>query len=154
MPRDMTASATSDIGSGSGFTEATFESAHEAITFARGESPVGSAGALERGATIETARAIQPRFAFLPVRDLGPAHLVHVLDRLGRGLDGAAQDDAQVRVHFMAPSRSDATYAQMSPHTLLARLCALVRAPRFHEARYCGVLASRHALSHRDASTP
>ncbi len=49
-------------------------------------------------------------------------------------------DDGQVRVHFKAPSKSDATFAQMSPLTLLARRCALVPPPRFHIARYYGVL--------------
>jgi hypothetical protein len=47
--------------------------------------------------------------------------------------------DGQVRVHFKAPSKSGATYAQMSPDTFLARLCALVPPPSFNMTRYFSV---------------
>jgi hypothetical protein len=57
--------------------------------------------------------------------------------------------DGQVRVHFKAPSKSGATYAQMSPDTFLARLCALVPPPSFNMVRYFGVLAGKHALRSR-----
>jgi hypothetical protein len=57
--------------------------------------------------------------------------------------------DGQVRVHFKAPSKSGATYTQMSPHTFLARLCALVPPPSFNMTRYFGLLANRHALRPR-----
>jgi hypothetical protein len=56
--------------------------------------------------------------------------------------------DEQVRVHFKAPSKSGATYPQMSPDTFLARLCALVPPPSFNMTRYFGVLANRHAHVH------
>jgi hypothetical protein len=57
--------------------------------------------------------------------------------------------DGQVRVHFKAPSKSGATYAQMSPDTFLARLCARVPPPSFNMVRYFGVLAGKHALRSR-----
>jgi hypothetical protein len=65
--------------------------------------------------------------------------------------------DGQVRVHFKVPSKSGATYAQMSPDTTVhsqptparARLCALVPPPSFNMTRYFGVLANRHALRPR-----
>jgi hypothetical protein len=57
--------------------------------------------------------------------------------------------DGQVRVHFKAPSKSAATYAQMSPDIFLARLCALVPPPFFNMTRYFGVLAGNHALRSR-----
>jgi hypothetical protein len=57
--------------------------------------------------------------------------------------------DGQVRVHFKASSTSGSTYAQISPDTFLARLCALVPPPRFNMIRYFGVLASSHALRSR-----
>jgi hypothetical protein len=57
--------------------------------------------------------------------------------------------DGQVRVHFKAPSKSGATYTQMSPDTFLARLCALVPPPSFNMTRYFGLLANRHALRPR-----
>jgi hypothetical protein len=57
--------------------------------------------------------------------------------------------DGQVRVHFKAPSKSGATYTQMSPHTFLAKLCALVPPPSFNMTRYFGLLANRHALRPR-----
>ena len=62
--------------------------------------------------------------------------------------------DGQVRVHFEKPSRSGATYAQMSPERFLARLCALVTPPGAHTVRYYGVLAPRHALRARIIPTP
>lgn len=37
----------------------------------------------------------------------------------------------------------------MSPQRFFARLCALVPSPGAHIVRYCGVLASRHALRAR-----
>ena len=60
--------------------------------------------------------------------------------------------DGQVRVHFKKPNRLGATYAQMSPHTFLARLCALVPPPRAHTVVYYGVLSAHHAL--RSAVVP
>jgi hypothetical protein len=54
--------------------------------------------------------------------------------------------DGNVRVTFKAPRRSGATYAEMTPDTFLARLCALVPPPRVHLIKYFGVLANRHAL--------
>ena len=50
--------------------------------------------------------------------------------------------DGQVRVHFKKPNRFGATYAQMTPHTFLARLCALVPPPRAHTVLYYGVLSA------------
>jgi len=64
----------------------------------------------------------------------------------------ARTTDGQVRVHFKKPNRFGATYAQMSPHTFLARLCALVPPPRAHTVLYYGVLSARHAL--RSAVVP
>ncbi|MGH1347893.1 MAG: transposase [Nannocystales bacterium] len=60
--------------------------------------------------------------------------------------------DGQVRVHFKKPNRFGATYAQMSPHTFLARLRALVPPPRAHTVLYYGVLSGHHAL--RSAVVP
>jgi hypothetical protein len=60
--------------------------------------------------------------------------------------------DGQVRVHFKKPNRFGATYAQMSPHTFLARLCALVPPPRAHTVLYYGVLSAHHGL--RSAVVP
>ena len=60
--------------------------------------------------------------------------------------------DGQVRVHFKKPNRFGATYAQMSPHTFLARLCALVPPQRAHTVLYYGVLSAHHAL--RSAVVP
>ena len=60
--------------------------------------------------------------------------------------------DGQVRVHFKKPNRFGATYAQMSPHTFLARLCALVPPPRAHTVVYYGVLSAHHGL--RSAVVP
>jgi len=60
--------------------------------------------------------------------------------------------DGQVRVHFKKPNRFGATDAQMSPHTFLARLCALVPVPRAHTVVYYGVLSAHHAL--RSAVAP
>ena len=57
--------------------------------------------------------------------------------------------DGQVRVHFKAPSKSGATYAQMSPDAFLARLCALVPPLSFNMTLHFGVLANRHALRPR-----
>jgi len=54
--------------------------------------------------------------------------------------------DGHVRVSFKRVSKTGAAYAQMSPQTFLARLCALVPPPGFHHVRYYGVLAGRHAL--------
>ncbi len=48
--------------------------------------------------------------------------------------------DGQVRVHFKKPNRFGATYAQITPDTFLARLCALVPPPRAHTVLYYGVL--------------
>jgi len=45
-----------------------------------------------------------------------------------------------------------ATYAQMTPHALLAGLCALVPVPRAHTVLYYGVLSAHHAL--RSAVVP
>jgi hypothetical protein len=63
-----------------------------------------------------------------------------------------AMPDGQVRIHFKQPSRTGATFTQVSRDTFLARLCALVPPPGFHMVRYYGVLAGRHAL--RDAVAP
>ena len=49
-------------------------------------------------------------------------------------------------MHFKKPNRFGATYAQMSPHTFLARLCALVPPPRAHTVVYYGVLSAHHGL--------
>ena len=57
--------------------------------------------------------------------------------------------DGRVRVHFKAPSRRGAAFADMSVDTFLSRLCALVPPPRFHMTRYYGVFASRHRLRAR-----
>ena len=57
--------------------------------------------------------------------------------------------DGRVRVHFKKPTRTGATYAQMTPDTFLARLCALVPPPGAHTVRYYGVLAGHHALRSR-----
>ncbi len=66
---------------------------------------------------------------------------------LRAGRAGVARTaDEQVRVHFKKPNRYGATYAQMSPHTFLARLCALVPPPRAHTVVYYSVLSARHAL--------
>ncbi|MFK7989990.1 MAG: transposase, partial [Sandaracinaceae bacterium] len=54
--------------------------------------------------------------------------------------------DGQVRVHFKKPNRFGATYAQMTPHAFVARLCALVPPPRAHTVLYYGVLSAHHAL--------
>jgi len=67
--------------------------------------------------------------------------------------------DGQVRVHFKKPNRFGATYAQMSPHTFLARLCALVPPPRAHTVLYYGVLSAHHGLGsavvpHADEPAP
>jgi len=62
------------------------------------------------------------------------------LDAVQRTIDG------QVRVHFKKPNRFGATYAQMTPHTFLARLCAFVPPPRAHTVVYYGVLSAHHAL--------
>lgn len=60
--------------------------------------------------------------------------------------------DGNVRLTFKAPRRSGATYAEMTPDTFLARLCALVPPPRVHLIKYFGVLtrgpiATRSALA-------
>jgi hypothetical protein len=60
-----------------------------------------------------------------------------------------ALDDGRVRVHFKAPSRRGAAFADMTVDTFLGRLCALVPPPRFHMTRYYGVFASRHHLRAR-----
>ena len=60
--------------------------------------------------------------------------------------------DGQVRVHFKKPNRFGATYAQMTPDTFLARLCALVPPPRAHTVLYYGVLSAHHKL--RSAIVP
>ncbi len=60
--------------------------------------------------------------------------------------------DGQVRVHFKKPNRFGATFAQMTPDTFLARLCALVPPPRAHTVLYYGVLSAHHAL--RSAVVP
>ena len=57
--------------------------------------------------------------------------------------------DGRVRVHFKAPSRRGAAFADMSVDTFLSRLYALVPPPRFHMTRYYGVFASRHRLRAR-----
>ena len=62
--------------------------------------------------------------------------------------------DGQVRVHFKKPTRFGATYAQMTPDTFLARLCALVPPPGAHTVRYYGVLAGHHALRSRIIPRP
>jgi len=67
--------------------------------------------------------------------------------------------DGQVWVHFKKPNRFGATYAQMSPHTFLARLCALVPPPRAHTVLYYGVLSAHHGLGsavvpHADEPAP
>ncbi len=59
--------------------------------------------------------------------------------------------DGRVRVYFKKPTRTGATYAQMTPHTFLARLCALVppppRCPHRAVLR-CPRRSSRSARSH------
>ena len=60
-----------------------------------------------------------------------------------------ALEDGRVRVHFKAPSRRGATFADMTVDTFLGRLCALVPPPRFHMTRYYGIFASRHHLRAR-----
>ena len=60
--------------------------------------------------------------------------------------------DGQVRVHFKKPNRFGATFAQMSPDTFPARLCALVPPPRAHTVLYYGVLSAHHEL--RSAVVP
>jgi hypothetical protein len=62
--------------------------------------------------------------------------------------------DGLVRVHFKKPTRSGATYAQMTPDTFLARLCALVPPPGAHTVRYYGVLAGHHTLRSRIIPRP
>jgi hypothetical protein len=62
--------------------------------------------------------------------------------------------DGQVRVHFKKPTRAGTTYAQMTPDTFLARLCALVPPPSAHTVRYYGVLAGHHALRSRITPRP
>jgi len=62
-------------------------------------------------------------------------------------------------VHFKKPNRFGATYAQMSPHTFLVRLCALVPPPRAHTVLYYGVLSAHHGLGsavvpHADEPAP
>ncbi len=42
----------------------------------------------------------------------------------------------------------------MTPHTFLARLCALVPPPGAHTVRYYGVLAGHHALRARIIPRP
>ncbi len=64
----------------------------------------------------------------------------------------SAPPDGQVRVHFKKPNRFGATFAQMTPDTFLARLCALVPPPRAHTVLYYGVLSAHHAL--RSAVVP
>ena len=44
------------------------------------------------------------------------------------------------------PNRFGATYAQITPDTFLARLCALVPPPRAHTVLYYGVLSAHHKL--------
>jgi hypothetical protein len=63
-------------------------------------------------------------------------------------------DDGQVRVDFKKPNKHGVTYAQMSPDSFLARLCALVPPPGSHTILYYGVLASRHALRARVVPKP
>ena len=70
------------------------------------------------------------------------------LDAIERTADG------QVRVHFKKPNRFGATYAQMTPDTFIARLCALVPRPRAHTVLYYGVLAAHHALRPRITPRP
>ena len=57
-----------------------------------------------------------------------------------------AMPDGSVRVHFKQPTKTGATFAQMSRDTFLARLCALVPPPRANQILYYGVLANRHKL--------
>jgi hypothetical protein len=64
----------------------------------------------------------------------------------------ASWPDGSVRIRFKQPSRTGATFTQVSRDTFLARLCALVPPPGFHMVRYYGVLAGRPAL--RDAVVP
>ena len=64
----------------------------------------------------------------------------------------ARTPDGQVRVHFKKPNRFGATFAQMTPDTFLARLCALVPSPRTHTVLYYGVLSAHHEL--RSAIVP
>lgn len=61
-------------------------------------------------------------------------------------MPGPSTANGQVRVHFKNPNRFGAIYAQMSPHTVLARLRALVPWARAHTALYYGVLSDRHGL--------
>jgi hypothetical protein len=57
--------------------------------------------------------------------------------------------DGRVRVLFKAPWCSGAAHADMTPDKFLARLCALVPPPVFHQTRYYGVFANRHHLRPR-----
>ena len=82
-------------------------------------------------------------------RLLSPNYLLRppfALDAVQRTADG------QVRVHFKKPNRFGVSYAQMTPHTFLARLCALVPPPRAHTVLYYGVVSAHHAL--RSAVVP
>jgi len=76
---------------------------------------------------------------------LRPPFAQDAVERTGDGL---------VRVHFKKPTRCWATYAQMTPDTFLARLCALVPPPGAHTVRYYGVLAGHHALRSRIIPRP
>ena len=60
-----------------------------------------------------------------------------------------ALPDGRVRVLFKAAWRSGAAHADMPPDKFLARLCALVPPPGFHQTRYYGVFANRHHLRPR-----
>ncbi len=82
-----------------------------------------------------------------------PALLCRYLLRPPFALDAVQRTaDGQVRVHFKKPNRFGATYAQMSPHTFLARLWALVPPPRAHTVVYYGVLSAHQGL--RSAVVP
>ncbi|MBK8261258.1 MAG: transposase [Nannocystis sp.] len=65
-----------------------------------------------------------------------------------------ATADGRVRVHFKAPWRRGAAFAEMTVDTFLSRLCALVPPPRFHMTRYYGVFASHHRLRARVIPSP
>jgi len=59
-----------------------------------------------------------------------------------------------VRIDFKHPTRTGATYTDISRDTFIARLAALVPPPNFNLVRYYGVFANRHKLRPRITPTP
>lgn len=57
-----------------------------------------------------------------------------------------ALPEGRVRILDEQPAKTGATFTDICRDTFLARLCALVPAPRFNMTRYYGVLAARHRL--------